>query len=76
MNIYLVSVIISIYYAFMKIIEYKIRKKESLDGKSIFVNSTIVFISSIIGCLTLTHFSDIFGLSKKIIPVFVKEPDF
>ena len=60
----------------MKVIEYKIGKKDNFEGKSIFVNSTIVFLSSIVGCLTLTHFSDIFGLSNKTIPVFVKEPDF
>lgn len=77
MNIYLVSLLISLYYLLFKVIEYRIGKKENLETKQVSMNAFYVFCSSIIGCLTITHVNDLFGFStNKTIPVFVKEPDF
>ena len=77
MNIYLVSLLISLYYIFFKLIEYRISKKDTLETKQFTMNIIYVFVSSIVGCLTITHVNDLFGFSgNKTIPVFVKEPDF
>ena len=77
MNIYIVSFVISLYYFVWRLLEVKYIKKEQVHVRTFIKDTFVVYISSVAGCLSLSHFGDLLGFSSnEHIPVFVKEPDF
>ena len=72
------SLIISLLYLIIKFIEMRFILKENKPLKQLFIDSLIVFISSIISLILLDQFNlnELIGNIKPIPNVFVNSPDF
>tara|TARA_B100000035_G_scaffold315409_1_gene335889 strand:+ start:3395 stop:3634 length:240 start_codon:yes stop_codon:yes gene_type:complete len=77
-NQVITSLIISLLYLIIKFIEMRFILKENKPLKQLFIDSLIVFISSIISLILLDQFklNELIGNIKPIPNVFVNSPDF
>jgi hypothetical protein len=77
-NQVITSLIISLLYLITKFIEMRFILKENKPLKQLFIDSLIVFISSMISLILLDQFNlnELIGNIKPIPNVFVNNPDF
>ena len=77
-NQVITSLIISLLYLIIKFIEMRFILKENKPLKQLFIDSLIVFISSMISLILLDQFNlnELIGNIKPIPNVFVNNPDF
>ena len=77
-NQVLTSLIISLLYLIIKFIEMRFILKENKPLKQLFIDSLIVFITSMISLILLDQFNlnELIGNIKPIPNVFVNNPDF
>lgn len=81
MNMYLNSLILSVYFIVIKWIYSRTISKDVETNnkltKQLIRDFVMVYTCSILGYLTINHLGDFLGLScEKVIPVFVKDPEF
>lgn len=72
------SLIISLLYLIIKFIEMRFFLKENKPLKQLFIDSLIVFITSMVTLMLLDQFNlnELIGNIKPIPNVFVNNPDF
>ena len=77
-NQVITSLIISLLYLIIKFIEMRFILKENKPLKQLFIDSLIVFITSMISLILLDQFNlnELIGNIKPIPNVFVNNPDF
>ena len=77
-NQVITSLIISLLYLIIKFIEMRFILKENKPLKQLFIDSLIVFISSMISLILLDQFNlnELIGNIKPLPNVFVNNPDF
>ena len=77
-NQVITSLIISLLYLITKFIEMRFILKENKPLKQLFIDSLIVFITSMISLILLDQFNlnELIGNIKPIPNVFVNNPDF
>lgn len=81
MNMYLISLILSVYFIALKWVYSRIISKDTESTnkltKLLIRDFVMVYTCSILGYLTMNHFGEFLGLTtEKVIPVFVKDPEF